>query len=228
MKKSIQEKMENRKEFINIRQYYIDTANKSSDFFDKTLITLSTSILWWSMIFINANSHNLIFSWFVLVARILLWITMLITLISFVISENAHWLSQEKWDLEYIKDENKVKEKEIIEKLNEIETKINNKNKLIKYIKYISIVTLFLWVVFLIVFIYININNMKEISKKTISNSWQNFSKATTSKSFVISSEWTRPVSTPPKTPNTSWSIVSVQKWTQAAATPPKKHSSDK
>lgn len=143
-----QKEIEWRKEFLQIRQHYIDTAHRSSNVFDNSMITLSTWALWASMFFVNKD----IVLWetmMLLLWRVFLWITILLTLISFYISEDANWLSVEKHDAIY--------EWKSSESLCKLSCKIDTKNNILGILKRISIITLIIGIVFLALFLYFNL-----------------------------------------------------------------------
>ena len=148
MEEEIQKEMEKRKEFLEIRKHYIETAHKSSGLFDNTMISLWVWAFWWSMYFINSREW-LVSSNILLYARIFLGLSIWLTIISFAISEKANRLSLDKWDEEYTTKDCK--------KIAILEYKIDRRNRLMDRILKISIVSLLLWVVFLSKFLFINI-----------------------------------------------------------------------
>lgn len=144
MSHTVAKKIEERKEFIQIRQHYIDTAQKSSSIFDSSMITLSTWALWASMFFINRDitfsDKPLLTIW-----RAFLWTTILLTLISFHISEGANRLSVEKHDEEYQWENSKD--------LCKLSCKIDRKNDILNTLAQVSIVTLILGITFVALFL---------------------------------------------------------------------------
>lgn len=147
MKSSIDKNIEKRKEFLQIRQHYIDTAHRSSNIFDRTMITLSTWALWVSMFFTEKNI-DVTQKRSLLVSRILLWLAILLTLVSFYISEEANWKSTEKHDAEY-----KGNQEDAIK----LWCKIECHNWRLVRFKWIWIACLILWISFLAVFLFCNI-----------------------------------------------------------------------
>lgn len=143
-----QKEIEARREFLQIRQHYIDTAHRSSKVFDNTMITLSTWALWASMFFLNRDVV-LWYTWILVLWRIFLWGTILLTVISFYISEQANWLSVEKHDRSYCwKD---------IKHSSKLSCMIECKNNTLNVLKRISIITLIVWIILIAWFLYLNL-----------------------------------------------------------------------
>lgn len=141
--------IEERKEFLQIRQQYIDTAHRSSNVFDNTMITLTTAALWWSMFLIKNHTKEILHKERLLITRWLLGLTLLLILISFILSEEANRLSIDQHDEEY--------QNWSCETIWVLKHKIKTKNNWIDILKWVPIFTLILWVIFLVLFLYTNI-----------------------------------------------------------------------
>lgn len=138
-----------RKEYLEIRNWYAQRIFYASDTFDKTIMTLSISVLWASLLFINNKKEiigglkYLIFAW------IFLALTILISLISFLLGERSNRDSLDRYDAEYLQKSSK--------ELEDYDSKILVKSKIIWIIKILTIIFLILWVCFLVLFFYSNI-----------------------------------------------------------------------
>lgn len=138
-----------RKEYLETRNWYAERIFHASDTFDKTIITLSTSILGASLLFINNKKEiiggniHLILSW------IFLALTILINLLSFLLSEITNRRALERYDAEY--------QQKTERELALYDCKIAIESKIILTIKICAILFLILWVSYLIAFFYFNI-----------------------------------------------------------------------
>ena len=79
-----------RKEFIKLRNSYINNMHKSSNMYDVLVFVVSMIMMWLSILY----SENVIL--FILPA-----LNILLLLISFLLSEEAHTMTIKKLDLEY-------------------------------------------------------------------------------------------------------------------------------
>lgn len=157
---TIQLKIFRKSEYIAQRNQYITEANNSSNFFDKTILSLSIWILWASGYFVSSKQYTFSYQEWLLLGRLFLATCLWITLYSFYLSEKVHRVCLEKYDLE---GENKKDlsdcKKEFIEyQITEKENKRININNYLQMIKKISLWFLVFWVIFLWVFFYSNIN----------------------------------------------------------------------
>ena len=125
-----------RKEYLEIRNWYAQRIFYASDTFDKTIMTLSISVLWASLLFIN-NKKEIIGG------------LILISLISFLLGERSNRDSLDRYDAEYLQKSSK--------ELEDYDSKILVKSKIIWIIKILTIIFLILWVCFLVLFFYSNI-----------------------------------------------------------------------
>lgn len=138
-----------RKEYLEIRNWYAQRIFHSSDTFDKTIITLSTSILWASLLFINNKKEIIGGSIYLILAWTFLAFTILINLVSFFLAEISNRRALERYDAEY----QKKSERELAL----YDCKIAIESKIILTIKMLAILFLILWVSCLVAFFYLNI-----------------------------------------------------------------------
>jgi hypothetical protein len=150
-KQSEQMAISERQEFVQIRQHYIDSAHRSSNVFDSTMITLTTAAIWVSLFMLDKKMSDVSFLYFLIRSRVLLWVTLLLILFSFIISEKAHRLSIDLHDMQYIKNDSNKKQEE------KIECKIKTMNQILSLMKHIQIITLVCGIVFLVLFLLKNI-----------------------------------------------------------------------
>lgn len=156
--KLIQKSNSDRNEYIQIRNWYIVEANNSSNFFDKTIISLTIGVLWASAYFVNAKQYYFSSQTLLWCGWICLSICLWLTLYSFFLSEKVHQICLEKYDLEYEK--HHIPEETIC-----LQKQCDEKESLIKFINYklelikkSSLILLVLWVIILGIFFYSNIN----------------------------------------------------------------------
>jgi len=138
-----------RKEFLQVRQHYIDSAHRSSNVFDSTMITLTTAALWGSMFLTKNTSQEIINKEFLLISWLFLWLSLLAILLSFILSEKAHRLSVDLHDEEY--------QNWPCETIGVLKHKIKIRNQWIDILKWVPIFSLIIWVLFLALFLYSNI-----------------------------------------------------------------------
>lgn len=121
-----------KKDFLNI---YIEHWNKASDFLDKAILTLSTSILWLTTISNIQNKVN--DSCLFLLGVGLIFVTLVLVLLSYIISI----YNSQLWIKYFDKLVNK----------NEIVDKIKINNKIINYFRYIYVLTTICWILLLLI-----------------------------------------------------------------------------
>ena len=156
----IQKSNLDRNEYIQIRNWYIVEANNSSNFFDKTIISLTIGVLWASAYFVNAKQYYFSSQTLLWCGWICLSICLWLTLYSFFLSEKVHQICLEKYDLEYEEYHVTLPEEKIWlqKQCNEKEKEIESINYRLQFIKKSSLILLVLWVIILGIFFYSNIN----------------------------------------------------------------------
>lgn len=138
-----------RKEYLEIRNSCAQRIFYASDTFDKTIMTLSVSVLWASLLFINNKKEIIGGLGYLIFAWIFLALTILINLISLLLRERSNRDILDRYDAGYQKKSSK--------ELEEYDYKILVKGKIIWIIKIFTIIFLILWVCFLVLFFYFNI-----------------------------------------------------------------------
>ena len=136
-----------REEFILVRNKYIEVAGKSSDVFDRAIITIGTSLLWTSMYFVN-REECIGSKWLLLTSWLLLWVWIWAIVFSFYLSERVNTIRYEERDLKNYGDEKLAAEKS---------GKCIRINDYLQLIKVIDIILIPLWIVFLAIFFRVNL-----------------------------------------------------------------------